>query len=254
MKLPLSICGNRYHFTFKFIGLTCLFILLFSSLGVWQCSRAQQKRYLIHRYADRKYQQFTVLNDLFNSEKDGRFYSVSLKGRFDNQHHIFLDNKTYQGQAGYEIYTPFLPLRIKQFAILIDRGWVPAERDRSQLPFITPVSGIISLKGILNTPPAYFSLGAITESSEPHFPLRVQYINIKELTTTAIHPTAHIPYSSLAPYIVWLDPKDPHGFKREWAITIMGPERHILYAVQWFAFAISLLVLFVVLNLHRIEK
>ncbi len=244
MILRFSIFGNAYYFTFKFFGLMLFFVLLFSSLGFWQYHRAQEKRLLIQAYAQRKSQQLIGYNRLFNEAEDSRFYSVYLEGRFDNQHPIFLDNKTLDGQLGYEVYTPFL-LEGASKAILIDRGWVPANRDRRILPSIEPVQGPLALRGVLNAPPRYFSLGGMTEGANHSFPLRVQYINIKEL--------APILGLSLPPYILWLDPADIHGFKRQWKVVLMGPEKHVLYTVQWFAFALSLLVIFGVLNLHRVE-
>jgi surfeit locus 1 family protein len=245
MVLRFSIFGNSYYFTFKFIGLTFLLVFIFSNLGLWQYHRAQQKRLLIQAYAERPFEKALTSSALFKADQDARFFSVKLKGHFDNQHQIFLDNKTLEGQVGYEIYTPFL-IEGSQQAILIDRGWVPANRDRQILPSIQPVTEALTLKGVVNLPPSYFSLGSISENPANYFPLRVQYINVKELT-----PRLGL---TLSPYIVWLDPADSHGFKRQWKVTLMGPEKHVMYAVQWFAFALSLLVIFGVLNLHRVKN
>ncbi len=245
MSLRFSIFGNHYHFTFKMLGPTLIFVLLFSSLGAWQCQRAEKKRLLIQAYQERPTQGALPFSKLFEKEKDHRFYSIHLKGHYDNAHSLFLDNKTLDGQLGYEVYTPFLVEGEGDQALLIDRGWVPANPDRRILPSIQPIQAHISLKGVVNAPPAYFSLGKITEN-QPSFPLRVQYINIQEL--------APLLGLVLPPYIAWLDPADPHGFKRQWKVTLMGPEKHTMYAVQWFAFAISLLVIFVVLNLRRVDQ
>lgn len=245
MTLHFSIFGNHYYFTFKFIGLTLLLVLVFSSMGVWQYHRAEQKRLLIQAYSERPQQQPVIFNHLFDVNRDSRFYAIHLTGHFDNQHQIFLDNKTMDGQVGYEVYTPFLVAGTTK-AVLIDRGWVPADRDRRILPSLQPTQALVSIKGVVNTPPSYFSLGSIADDQKKAFPLRVQYINLKELT-----PLMEL---HLAPYVVWLDPADAHGFKRQWKVTFMGPEKHLLYTVQWFAFAISLLVIFVVLNLHRVRN
>lgn len=241
MTLQCSICGIRYHFTFKFLVLTCFFIFLFCSLGIWQYHRAQQKRILIQAYAKRPHLTPIPFSKLFNRQ-DYRFYAIHLKGHFDNQHQIFLDNRTYQGQVGYEVYTPFF-VTTHHTAILIDRGWVPANVDRSHLPQLPSISENISLQGVLNFPPAFFTLGDMVDTREKHFPLRIQYVDLNELSKILGYP--------LAPYIVWLDPANPQGFKREWKVSFIGPEKHIMYSIQWFAFAISLLILFIVLNLHR---
>ncbi len=245
MVLRFSIFGNPYYFTFKFVGLTLIFVLLFSSLGAWQYQRAQEKRLLFAAFALRQSKEPIIFSQLFEKNRDSRFYTIHLTGHFDNKHHIFLDNKTQDGQVGYEVYTPFLVEKTKQ-AILVDRGFLPANPDRRILPTIQTLEARISLQGIVNEAPRYFSLGSLAEESQRSFPLRVQYIKLAEL--------APLLGLSLPPYIVWLDPADKHGFSRRWKITLMGPEKHLLYTVQWFAFALSLLVIFGVLNLHRVEK
>lgn len=242
MMLRFSICGTRYYFTFKFFGLTCCFIVLFSSLGLWQYHRAQQKRLLLAAYAARSLSQPLAFKEVLNTKNDHRFYSLRMSGHFDNQHLILLDNTLQEGKIGYEVYSPFF-VENHTTAILIDRGWIEASQNRAILPQLSPVESKLTIRGVLTTPPAYFALGAMTETQPKRFPLRIQYVDLKELTTILGYP--------LAPYVLWLDKKDPQGFKRSWKITVMGPERHILYTVQWFAFALSLLVIFVVLNVHR---
>lgn len=246
MILRFSIFGNRYYFTFKFVGLTCLFIALFSYLGMWQYHRAEEKRHLLQEYAARAKQPI-AFEQLFKKSTDSRFHLIQLKGHFDNQHNILLDNKTEQGHVGYEVYTPFLVQggATKQ-AVLVDRGWVPADQDRARLPEISTPLKTLSITGVVNTPPSYFSLGAMQENNTQHFPLRVQYIDLKALNSVLGY--------TLPPYVIWLDTNDTHGFVRHWKVTFMGPEKHIMYTVQWFAFALSLLVIFVVLNCHRVKK
>mgnify|MGYP003492815404 CR=1 FL=1 len=49
-----------------------------------------------------------------------------------------------------------------------------------------------------------------------------------------------------------LDAGVPDGFERKWRPALgFGPERHLGYAVQWFAFALVAIVMFVALNLKR---
>lgn len=53
------------------------------------------------------------------------------------------------------------------------------------------------------------------------------------------------------PFIIRLDKQDAYGFVREWAIVSMPPQRHIAYALQWFAMALVILIIFVALNLKK---
>jgi surfeit locus 1 family protein len=47
------------------------------------------------------------------------------------------------------------------------------------------------------------------------------------------------------PFQIELDKNLADGFKREWqTATVMPPEQHIAYALQWFGLALTLTILF----------
>jgi surfeit locus 1 family protein len=49
---------------------------------------------------------------------------------------------------------------------------------------------------------------------------------------------------SLVPGLILLDPSAPDGFRRNWRPSDFGPERHVGYAVQGFALAVTLVILY----------
>lgn len=51
--------------------------------------------------------------------------------------------------------------------------------------------------------------------------------------------------------IVRLNPASPHGYVRDWQIVPFSPQRHLGYAFQWFALAVGMLVIFIVVNTNR---
>jgi surfeit locus 1 family protein len=51
--------------------------------------------------------------------------------------------------------------------------------------------------------------------------------------------------------LVLLDAGEPDGYVRNWSAPGFPPLRHIAYAVQWFALALTLLVIYVATNLRR---
>ena len=223
--------------------LALLLFCLFIALGVWQLNRAQQKQALLNAFAQHAQLPPHSIQSL-NHLNDQRFYRVLLKGNFDNAHTFLLDNKTFHQQVGYEVYTPFKAAGIEK-AILVDRGFIPLGSNRQILPTVPAVLGERTIVGLLNLPPTYFALGSINENAAIRWPLRIGYIVLPELEKL-------LPYS-LATDVLNLDPKDPAAFSIEWQIVIMGPERHQAYAVQWFAFALTLLILFVMLNRQRVK-
>jgi surfeit locus 1 family protein len=52
-------------------------------------------------------------------------------------------------------------------------------------------------------------------------------------------------------YQLLLDADQAGGFVRQWGPRSMAPEKHLGYAVQWFGFAVTLVVMYVVLGMRR---
>jgi surfeit locus 1 family protein len=51
---------------------------------------------------------------------------------------------------------------------------------------------------------------------------------------------------TLLPFQIELDQNLPEGFIRDWQkTTVMLPEQHIAYAIQWFSLALTLSILFI---------
>jgi surfeit locus 1 family protein len=51
--------------------------------------------------------------------------------------------------------------------------------------------------------------------------------------------------------IVLLDQTEPFGFERIRQRNEFGPERHVGYAVQWFGLALTVLIIYFVVNFKR---
>ncbi len=227
--------------SWKWAGVSLLFISVFIGLGCWQLSRAHQKKILLDAFLKRTKQIPLNINTLHSSD-DLRFYRAHLQGYFDNQHTFLLDNKIAQGKIGYEVYTPFKPDHLA-ITLLIDRGFVPMGQSRRILPLIPSIVGHVDITGMLNIPPRYFAWGEMKESTQITWPLRIEFIHLPEMSTVLNTP--------LFPYLLSLAPQDPHAFPIEWQIVTMGPEKHTGYAIQWFAFALTLLILSVALNSYN---
>lgn len=231
-------------FKIHHLKLACLALVLvacLTALGFWQLSRAQQKTQLLEAFHERTASTPIVGKDI-NEHGDLRFYRATFTGRFARDETILLDNKIFHGVVGYEVYTPFYAQGLKE-PILIDRGFVERGEDRKKLPNIPAIENTVDVSGMLNLPPAYFTLGEMIDTHDRRQGLlRVEYINLHELAKYLKSP--------LFPYVLTLTPNHPYAYKTEWQIVIMPPEKHRAYAVQWFALAFTLLLLFFVLN-HR---
>ena len=107
--------------TLRFTLLALLLAALFVRLGVWQWQRGEQREAAAARFAGGGDQ---VLELGTEAVADLPLYQrVSVEGELDGAHQFLLENRTFEGRAGYEVLTPLT--RAAAPALLIDRGWVP---------------------------------------------------------------------------------------------------------------------------------
>lgn len=221
----------------KLAILALIFFCGFTALGIWQLARAQQKRILIQSFQLRTAQPPLSALALLQ-KKDVRFYRTQLQGEFDNAHTFLLDNKIHNGRVGYEVYTPFKAENINKL-ILIDRGFMPIN-NRTAIPRIEQIPHRVTITGMVNTPPTYVAFGKMEDALHTDWPKRIEYIHLQKLSALL--------QQSFLPFIVVLQANDKAAYAIDNQIVNMPPQRHLGYAVQWFALALTLLILFVALN------
>jgi len=212
------------------------------SLGRWQLHRADEKR---------------ALYTLFDTGKDAtraidgatprlpRYQHVEAVGSYDSEHQILIDNMSdAEGRAGYYVITPFA-LR-GGGRILVNRGWVPVGASRAVKPEVAVSIREREIRGRTDElPRAGLQLGE-------RVPLAPSYPVVANFPTHA-EIAALLGGSSWAKAanLVLLDPGEPDGYLRQWQPPGFPPLRHIAYAVQWFALAAALVVIYVVTNVRR---
>lgn len=234
--LQKKLLSPRWLWAIATLALCCLFI----SLGFWQLSRAKEKETLQQQFAARL-QSPPISIEQLPTNTNLRYYPITAKGHYDNSHNILLDNKILNHQIGYEVLTPFIPNNHPR-AILVNRGWIPAGSQRNKLPLITAATATTFMGYIYEPSGKPFTLGKLTET-EQQWPLRMQALNLNAISTHLALP--------VFPWVVLLSPNAPDGFTRDWKPINMPPSKHIGYAVQWFSFAIVLIIIFIVCRPRR---
>jgi len=222
--------------------LTAAGIALFVSLGVWQLERAAYKDSLQQKFAHRLAEDYRQL-DPGEDLADIQYRKLRLQGRYDLEHQFLLDNRVHEGRAGYHVLTPFL-IADSDYVLLVDRGWAPWGARRSPLPPIRPPPEAGVAAGIAFVPeePA-LKLGGLGLGAD--WPQLIPYVDLAALRAQ---------YSAdLLPMILWMAPESPGAYLRDWDPVWLPPEKSRAYALQWFLFAGIALVLFVILNLRKIE-
>ena len=184
-----------------------------------------------------------------------RFQRISLEGRFDVEHQFLLDNRTHEGRAGFEVLTPLR--RPSGATVLIDRGWVPFSGVRARLPDVAfkpsaaqagstgfRSSDDVELTGrVADLPSPGLASGRAPPVAGP-WPKLTSFPSMGQLSAAL--------GTELEPRIVLLDPQAADGYVRDWHPPGLQPLRHWSYAVQWWCFAVVLLMLWVGLNIRKV--
>ena len=223
---------------------TLLLLPLLAGLGVWQLERAAWKQELVDAHSGRARLSPISLGALAALDETAQYRHVFARGYYDLEHQLLLDNRTYQGYAGYHVLTPLL-LADSEQVVLVNRGWVPVGSDRAVLPALPGSTGEVLVDATVKLPPKkLFRLGGLDET-HAGWPQVVQQLKMEELEQRL--------GVKLQPLILLLDKNDEFGFIRDWkAVYGVTPDKHRAYAVQWFSLAVVLLLIYMGVNSKRV--
>jgi len=235
-----SLTGFNVCFTprWQMSVLALFIILLFARLGFWQLHRADEKKQMLgaHHALTKK---APILWES-NSKLPAQYQQIRVKGHFLSKT-LLLDNQHYRHQFGYHVISPLM--LNNGHIILVDRGWVPGSGSRQVLPATATPSGLISLQGSAYYPSTKnWRLGQLLEKEQGNS------VIVELIDTKLIGQFLH---KSVYPFIIRLGKQELNGFVREWAVVAMPPQRHYAYAVQWFAMALVIFIIFIVLNCKK---
>lgn len=227
---------KNYRFDWKLSLLVLLLLPLCLRLGFWQLAREEEKLVLQESWRARQAELPVPLQQL-DLAGDLQYRQVELDGEYDNAHIFLLDNRIHEGRVGYEVVQPFA-LAAGGFAF-VNRGWVPQDGDRSRLPLPPVVTGRQRLRASVYVPVGEaLVLGDIAPGAE--WPKLIQTLEPAELAGLA----GLAPDAVLFPYSVRLAEATPGVLVRNWTVISTSPEKHRGYAVQWFAMATALVLLY----------
>jgi cytochrome oxidase assembly protein ShyY1 len=218
-----------------------LFPLLLG-LGLWQLGRAAEKEQLLSQWSDP-----ARASDWGNLDVDGVVVGqpVLMAGGYAASSWL-LDNRTRDGAPGYEVLTLFRP--DQGSPVLVNRGWVLAERHRDQLPEITTPQGPVRLLArVADYPvPPVLAGEPSTGQEADQWPRRVQALP-RELAARAEPAVA-------AKTVKLENPNQPGAFRADWEPDMMGAQTHYGYALQWFSMAAALIILTIIASFRKQES
>jgi len=220
---------------------TLVLLGLFLSLGRWQWQRGEAKQDVWAEY--RRDAEPIPLGTRGLADLP-RYARIEVTGEFEPERQFLLDNRPHAGRPGYEVLTPFRLTNGRR--LLVNRGWVPFTGYQDRLPDVAlEAIGQLTLTGkVEELPVAGLPSGRAPPTLNADWPRLTTFPTHAELEQALGH--------SLEPRLVLLDPAMPHGYLRDWKPPGLEPARHFSYAIQWWGFAVVLLVLYFALNFRRV--
>lgn len=206
--------------------LTVIMIALMTVMGVWQLSRAEEKRQLQREWDSRSQIELGLGEALAVNSPFGHRLRVS--GVYLAGGDLFLDNQTDEGRVGYRLVRP---LQTAAGLLAVDIGWIQADADRSRLPVVSlPEDDSVELTGFIVRP--YLPPLSLGSHRQDPLTARVQSLQPALLARHWGEP--------VLPFI--LRTAEGAVLESGWQPVVMGPERHTGYAIQWFSMALAVLV------------
>jgi len=224
-----------------------VFFALFSSLGVWQLQRANEKRGIETRINARSTAPAMILEPPLNWMPDEvEYQNIKVTGEFLPLGQLLIDNIIRNSKPGYDVMSA-LKISGTEQILLVNRGWVAQGRSRNDLPEVELPEGLQTLEGIVRTPSAlpFVDASMTPLSMQAPFSLWL-YADLEKYRSES--------GLQLLPFAMLQKSDNGDGLLRDWPAYRAKVAMHIGYAIQWFAFAIIVSIIFIGLGRKRSRK
>jgi surfeit locus 1 family protein len=201
-------------------------------LGIWQLDRLEQRRLFNAQVGLAHVQSVLDLNqeqpaDLVTME----WRPAQFIGNYDFENQVAIRNQYYGDQYGYHLLTPLLS---HNRAVLVDRGWIPAEGNATPQDWRKyDEAGLVRVSGQIRLGSGKPAFGGVADAL-PGDGSRLEIWNNADVEKIA----SQLPYPISPAYIQMdADPSDatpPIPFQPALELT---EGSHFGYALQWFTFA-----------------
>jgi surfeit locus 1 family protein len=204
-------------------------------LGIWQLDRLAQRRISnAHYLAMEAMNPIELPADSSIDLTTMEYRAIRAHGAYDFNQQVALRTQYYQNQYGYRLMTPLV--LSDGTAIIVDRGWIPAEGNDGPSTWSRYDQGDeeIGVSGIVRLSRASPELGGVPDPTLAPGQSRLDFWNMPNIGRIQ----EQVPYKLLPVYIQ----ADSDPARTDPPIPIQpevdlseGP--HMGYALQWFAFS-----------------
>lgn len=223
----------------KFLPLTIIALVAMAAtirLGIWQLDRLEQRRAFNARVQAQIDQPALILDQIsVGSDVENMEYrQVIVRGEYDHSQEIAITNQHWQNQWGAHLVTPLIIEGTNQ-AILVDRGWIPADDFESGNWSKYAEPGMVEIRGVIRASKQKADFGSRSDPTPaPGDNGRTSwnFVNIEGISTQVSIPLLPA-YIQQSPDTSWEGP--PYRSQPKLDLT---EGSHQSYAIQWFSFAL----------------
>lgn len=221
---------------------TLVMMALCIKAGLWQYNKAELKQAFQTQLTARLSEPPVALPDKIADLETWRFKRVKFAGTYDTRYQVLLDNQVENTVAGYHVLTP-MQVEGGKLYVLVNRGWIAGTPDR-KMPTVSTPQGRQQIEGDIGLPAAKFFTLEAPPATDGKWQQVWQNLDMARYTKS-------VPFA-VQPFVVRLAARSTAGgFVRNWPPPGERVSMHLGYAYQWFGFAATLLVIFIVLNVKQ---
>lgn len=210
------------------------------ALGLWQVQRMHWKADLIEKLQTRSTSAAVAPPGPSDDLALFEFKRVKVAGRFRHDQELYVVGRSLRGNPGLHVLTP-LERGGGAPALLVNRGWVPFDKQDPATRADGQVEGPVEVEGIvrLQRPPGWF-----TPDDDP---VKNNWFTIDSKKMSQV---VGMPLTG-GFYIVADKAGTPGVFPvgRQWRLDIRN--NHLEYAITWFSLAAALLVIYLLYHRNR---
>jgi surfeit locus 1 family protein len=198
-------------------------------LGIWQLDRLKQRRAFNAQVISMRAASPLNLNQNLPADISSmEWRAVTVTGEYDFANQVALRNQFNGDQYGYHLITP---LRFSGGAVLVDRGFIPADGNAAPQDWRKyDETGQVTVTGQIRLGQEKPAFGGVADADAAHLDLW-NNLNLNRIAKQSPYPILPV---YIQPNVIENDTVPPIPFQPEVDLT-EGP--HFGYALQWFAFA-----------------
>ncbi len=202
-------------------------LLGLAALGFWQLRRLEERQVTNQvgqaRHAAEPLDLEEMVRAAGSESETLELRRVTTKGEWDPAYEVYVRSQVRAGRSGLWVVTPLVLADGR--AVMVNRGWIPVELNRAEA---APPPGEMEISGVVR---ASRSRSALGPTDNPGVEDTVARVDLSVLDD-------HVPYPLLGVYL-----EESTANPANWPLRLQEPVfddegSHLIYAVQWFSFAV----------------